>query len=217
MLIKKPATTMSAQEETIAETRQPLAAGNRAGVATDLSKDGRYLLLRQADQQNGFDILARDLQRGDGQSFPVVATQFDEVDAQFSPDGRWIAYQSNKTGRFEIYLQPFPDSGNREIPLSANGGVQVRWRANSKELFYITLDGTLMAAPIRFREGGHVVESGTPVALFPANLGNVLAFGGGRQQFVVSSDGQRFLMNALVPSPATAPIKLILNRAPRPR
>jgi hypothetical protein len=174
-------------------------------------------LLRFPDQRNGFDIRARDLRRQAERSFPVVETQFDELDAQFSPDGRWIAYQSNKTGRFEIYLQPFPESGNRDIRVSTNGGVQVRWRADGTELFYVTLDGTLMVAPIRFQQASNIVDAGPPVALFPANLGNVLAFGGGRQQYVVSSDGQRFLMNALVPSPASAPIKLILNRVPGPR
>jgi serine/threonine protein kinase len=212
-LLKKAATTISAPEEIIART----GPRDRAAVASDVSRDGRYILLRFPDQRNGFDIRARDLRRQAERSFPVVETQFDELDAQFSPDGRWIAYQSNKTGRFEIYLQPFPESGNRDIRVSTNGGVQVRWRADGTELFYVTLDGTLMVAPIRFQQASNIVDAGPPVALFPANLGNVLAFGGGRQQYVVSSDGQRFLMNALVPSPASAPIKLILNRVPGPR
>ena len=83
---------------------------------------------------------------GDRKPFPVVQTTFQEKGAQFSPDGKWIAYESNETGRFEIYLRAFPNGG-RAVPVSATGGAQVRWRRDGKELFYIALDGRLTAVP----------------------------------------------------------------------
>jgi hypothetical protein len=81
-------------------------------------------------------------------AFPVVQTQFNERLGQFSPDGKWIAYQSDKTGRFEIYVQPFPVTGG-DFPVSTNGGTQVRWNPRGRELFYVAADDRLMAVPIR--------------------------------------------------------------------
>jgi Tol biopolymer transport system component len=70
---------------------------------------------------------------GDRKAFLVVQTNFDERDAQFSPDGEWIAYQSDESGQYEIYVQRFPAAVKERI--SANGGAQVRWRTDGKELF----------------------------------------------------------------------------------
>src|SRR5262249_17202312 len=71
----------------------------------------------------------------DRKTFPVVQTKFAEREAQFSPDGKWIAYQSNETGQFEIYIQPFPDAkGKKYGPISTNGGVQVRWSITRNSL-----------------------------------------------------------------------------------
>ena len=145
----------------------------------------------------------------DKRTFPIVETKADEREAQFSPDGQWIAYQSNESGRFEIYLRPFPDSaGARYGPVSTSGGVQVRWRGDGRELFYLGLDDRLMAVPIRVGPGRQVIEAGTPVSLFPTRL---LARGPGVtvQQYDVSNDGTRFLMNTF--EEVTSPISVILN------
>lgn len=74
--------------------------------------------------------------RGDAKPFPVVETSFNERDGQFSPDGRWIAYQSNESGRFEIYAQSFPGT-NGKVQVSSNGGAMARWRDDGRELFYV--------------------------------------------------------------------------------
>ena len=102
---------------------------------------------------------------GNRKPFPVIQTDFDERDGQFSPDGKWIAYESNESGRFEIYVQPFPGPGGK-WQMSTNGGAQVRWRPDGKELFYIGLDGRLMAAPFQLGSNGQAVEPGTPASLF---------------------------------------------------
>src|SRR5213083_2964398 len=112
----------------------------------------------------GWDIWALPLD-GDRKPFPVVQTDFEERDGQFSPDGKWIAYQSNESGRFEIHVQPFSGS-ERQVSgkwqVSTTGGAQVRWRHDGKELFYIALDGRLMAVPIRLASDGQSIEAAAP-------------------------------------------------------
>jgi len=127
---------------------------------------------------------------GDRKPFPVVQTEFDERDGQFSPDGKWVAYSSNESNRFEIYVQPFPGPGTR-IQVSVNGGAQVRWRADGKELFYIALDGRLVAVPIRIAFDGQAIKAGTAQALFSTRIGEAVQ-GIYRPQYMVSADGQRF-------------------------
>src|SRR4030095_10291696 len=97
---------------------------------------------------------------------------FQEKGAQFSPDGKWIAYESNETGRFEIYLKPFPNGG-RAVPVSATGGAQVRGRHDGKELFYIALDGRLTAIPIQLDSSGQI-EPGAPMPLFATRVGGAV-------------------------------------------
>jgi hypothetical protein len=105
-----------------------------------------------------------------------------------------------------------PPGGKSQI--STNGGSQVRWRRDGNELFYIGLDGRLMAVPIRLDSKVMVVEAGAPVALFAARVGDPV-LGGDRQQYIVSTDGQRFLMNT-VAEEAAAPLTIILNWKPKP-
>src|SRR5207248_2062147 len=139
--------------------------------------------------------------------FPVVRTPFDERDAQFSTDGRWIAYQSDESGRPEIYIQPFPGPG-RKWRISTNGGTQVRWREDETELFYVATDNRLMSVPVVLHTVDDVPQIGAAVPLFMTHIrlsGNIA-----RQQYVVARDGQRFLLNNADES-ATQPIRLILN------
>jgi Tol biopolymer transport system component len=198
--------------------RRPVAGGNiellletdQPKAATDWSTDGRFLLYRTFDPKTGWDIwaLPMDSRGRPGARFTVLQTNFDETNGQLSPDAKWVAYQSNETGRFEVYLQPFPGPGSKS-PVSRSGGAQVRWRRDGKELFYVGLDARLMAVPIRLASKGPQIEIGTPVALFTTHIGGAVQ-GADRQQYMVSSDGQRFLMNAIVEEP-TAPIIMVLN------
>ncbi len=176
----------------------------------DWTVDGRFLLYRSLDPTAGYDLWALRMD-GSGETFPVVQTDADDRDGQFSPDGSWIAYQSNQSGQFEIYLQPFPGPG-RSRQISPNGGTQVRWRADGRELFYIGLDGWLMAVPFNVPSGNDV-EPGRPVALFPTKVGGALQ-GVMPQQYAVSPDGDRFLMNLFLESDGTEPITVILNWRP---
>jgi eukaryotic-like serine/threonine-protein kinase len=186
-----------------------------AKVPSDWSRDGFLLYTKNSfDSKTGTDVWALPL-NGDRKPFAVVQTAFEEKDAQFSPDGRWIAYQSNETGQFEIYLQRFPGPGGRQR-ISNAGGAQVRWRRNGRELFYVALDGRLMAVPIRFAPDGQAVDAGTPSPLFATHVGGAVS-GLDRQQYVVSPDGQRFLMSVVPEDPNPPPIVVILNWKPRPQ
>jgi hypothetical protein len=148
----------------------------------------------------------------DRQPIPVVRTQASERDAQFSPDTKWVAYESNKSGQSEIYLTRFRGSG-QEFPVSPTGGAQVRWNPkNRNELFYVALDGGLMAVRLEFTDNDTAVKASDPVKLFQTSIGAVVQ-GPQKQQYVVSPDGQRFLISN-VNEEARSPIRIILNWKP---
>ena len=192
-------------EELLLSTSQPK-------FPMDWSADGRFLAYDSLDPKRGFDIWALPLE-GDRKPFEVVRTEFSERLAQFSPDGAWIAYQSDKTGRFEIYVQPIPGPGG-DSRVSIDGGAQVRWNPNGKELFYIATDDRLMAVPVRVASDGKTVEPGTPIGLFATNVGST-AINTNRQQYAVSPDGQSFVMNSVLDEARTSPITVILNWKPK--
>jgi Tol biopolymer transport system component len=178
----------------------------------DWSKDGRFLLYWEVDSKTGKDLWALPMTVGnakpaDAKPILIANTPFEERNGQFSPDGKWVAYETNESGRFEIVVQPFPErSGKWQV--SSNGGVQPRWRADGKELYFIAPDGKMMAATISSSASGFSSE--TPVELFSTHLagpGAVL-----KQQYAIWRDG-RFLLNQQTDT-ANAPITLILNWKP---
>jgi Tol biopolymer transport system component len=179
--------------------------------ACDWSPDGRVLLYQRRTAETGFDLWALPI-GGAATSFPVLQTPFDEKDGQFSPDGTQIAFHSNRSGRFEIYVQPFPGPGT-PLRVSTKGGAQVRWRPDGRELFYVALDGRLMAASIQMQANGQSVV-GIPVPLFGTRIGRVITPVG--TQYVVSPEGQRFIMNTVVGHISPTPIRVIVNWHPGP-
>ncbi len=194
-----------------------LLASAQDKAPMDWSPDGRFLLYREQGyreqgSKTGLDLWGLPL-GGDRKPFPVVQTNFDELGAQFSPDGKWIAYESNESGRYEIYVQPFPGPGSK-LEVSTNGGAQVRWQRDGKELFYIALDGRLMAVPIRLASNAQTIEAGAPIPLFATHVGAALSYPF-RQQYDISPDGQRFLMNTVIEE-AASPITVILNWKAKP-
>jgi hypothetical protein len=125
---------------------------------------------------------------------------------QFSPDGKWVAYASNETGKWEIYVTSFPDARGK-WQISTSGGEQPRWRGDGKELFYVSSDEKMMAVPVTT---GAKFDPGTPIMLFQATPHQPVT---NADQFVydVSRDGQRFLINTPVKQTETAPMSVILN------
>jgi Tol biopolymer transport system component len=148
---------------------------------------------------------------GERKPFPVVQTSFDEVQGQFSPDGRWVAYASNETGRYEIYIASFPDAGGK-WQISTDGGITPRWRHDGQELFYVAPDNRMMAAPIHIAADARTVSAGAPVALFASRLTTGNTGSGGytsRAQYAVAPDG-RFLLNVIADD-AASPISIVQN------
>ena len=171
---------------------------------SDVSPDGSVLLFTRATGPST-DLWYVEL-GADRTPHPFVQTAFDERDGQFSPDGKWVAYESNEASHFEIYLQPFPGPGGR-IQVSSGGGRQVRWARNRPELFYIAADQRLTSVGVTFGRDGKLVP-GPRVPLFRTEFDSHPAV---RQQYVVSPDGQRFLINAATDVIEPASITVILN------
>jgi Tol biopolymer transport system component len=175
---------------------------------TDWSKDDRFLLYSENDPKTGRDLWALPTAGNDRKPIVVAKTQFEELNGQFSPDGRWVAYETNESGRFEIVVQPFPEPTSK-WHVSTGGGIQPRWRADGKELYFIAPDGKLMAASITSTEA--TFARGAPAPLFSVTLAP--GAGTNKQQYVVSRDGH-FLINQPVETSITPPITLILNWHP---
>jgi dipeptidyl aminopeptidase/acylaminoacyl peptidase len=176
----------------------------------DWSSDGQFVVYRTTHPGRVNDLWAVSMQ-DDHKTFPIIETAADEKGAQFAPDAHWIAFESNETGSYEIYVQRFPVSRGKKR-VSSNGGAQVRWRHDGKELFYIALDGRLMAVPIRLPSTGDDVEAGPPIPLFATRVGGPLQ-GNQRQQYAVTDNPQRFLMDTLTED-SRSTITVVLNWKP---
>ena len=141
---------------------------------------------------------------------PFLATAAIEAWGQFSPDGRWVAYQSNETGTYEIYVRPFA-AGGEPFPISTAGGVYPRWSRDGKELYYVAPDAKMIAVPIRATAA--TIEAGAPATLFQTRRvgggSNVIGRG---HQYDVDRDG-RFLINVEAEAGAP-PLTLLLNWKP---
>lgn len=182
-----------------------LYADNLEKYPMSISPDGRFLLYQAlGDPKTGYDlwILPDPLNApGAARPYPFLRTPFNEQNVQFSPDGHWIAYQSDESGRFEIYAAPFPGPGGKR-QISTSGGTLPRWRADGKELFYMTPDQRLMAAEVMIK-GGEFETGGVHPLFGPLPTSNGF-------QYDVSADGQRIL--AITPSKtASAPLTIVQN------
>jgi Tol biopolymer transport system component len=176
-------------------------------IPMDWSADGRYLIYSNADPKTRRDLWVLPM-FGDRKPILFLQTPFEEYHARFSPNGRWIAYISNESGTYQVYVQSFPEPSGKWMA-STNGGIQPRWRRDGKELFYLALDGKLMAVPVG---GTTAPEFGAPAALFEARTrrGTTVIFTA-RQEYDVTADGQRFLLNVDLSDEAASPISVVLN------
>jgi Tol biopolymer transport system component len=140
---------------------------------------------------------------GDRKPLTVIGRAHrDDFAARFSPDGRWIAYAVDDSGRSEVFVTDFPE-GTQRWQVSTDGGTQPRWRRDGRELFYAAPDGKIMSVEIG---SGRTFQAGAPKVLFET-LSPWMA---GFDFYDVAPDGQRFLMN-LPPSQSTPPLSLIVN------
>jgi Tol biopolymer transport system component len=165
---------------------------------SDWSKDGKYILYNR-----GADLWLVTIPELKSTMFMRAPSVL--RNGRFSPDGKWLAYASNETGKWEIYVTSFPEARGK-WQVSTGGGEQPRWRADGKELFYFSSDYKMMAAPVTT---GTNFDAGVPVVLFQGIPRQpVLVF----DFFVydVSRDGQRFLINTPFKQ-AVQPMSITLN------
>jgi Tol biopolymer transport system component len=171
---------------------------------TNWSRDGRFLLYQALDSKTGkFSLWTLPLE-GDKKPFLFLRTAFNNREGQFSPDGRWVAYVSDESGREEVYVRAFsPDStsaasdtGGKWL-VSTGGGVQPRWSGDGKELYYRASDGKLMAVDVATKS---VFRPGLPKVLFQAPSSD----------WDIAPDGKRFLF-AVPTKQGQAPFTVVLN------
>jgi len=186
-----------------AQEEKPIQRVDADEYPSDWSRDGRYILFNR-----GPEIWILTLP--EMKSAPFLKTSSTLRNGRISPDGKWVAYASNETGKWEVYVTSFP-AAQGKWQVSSGGGEQPRWRGDGKELFYISSDGKVMSVPVT--EGANF-DVGAPVPLFQANPRETVA----TSEFLfydVSKDGQRFLINTEVTQTEVEPMTVILNWAAR--
>lgn len=181
-----------------------LEGDDRNRVATDWSADGRFILFGVGDSATTGEMWVLPLE-GDRKPQRLVEGNFVAANGRFSPDGRWVAYNSDETGRQEIYVTSFP-KGAGKWQISGNGGTLPIWSHDGKELFYWALDNTLVSVPMTVTKDA--VEAGAPHPLFRLShaLGNV----GLVSPYDVTGDSQRFMVIEAAQA-ANKPITLVTN------
>ena len=180
---------------------EPVFSGKAFESPQDETPDGKTLIL-QNTQRSG-DIWSLALQ-GDGKPVPLIATSAGERSPRLSPDGRWLAYGSDESGRYEVYVRRFPLT-DEKWQVSTRGGSWPYWRGDGKEIFFVGVDGIFTAVPVS--AAGEVFSAGTPQPLFQTRFRNLSAL----RQYVATSDGKRFLLVHPAQDPAASPMRVLLN------
>ena len=184
-----------------AASEQLLLESDREKIATDWSRDGKFILF----QSNGDPKTRGDVwylpTTGERKPIPLLQSEFNEVSARFSPDGKWITYQSNQSGRAEIYVRPFPSAGSI-YQVSTNGGTVPRWQSNGKQIFYLS-DSKIMSADVS-GTGSTFVIGKVKEYLDPSSVGgNVIRD--------ISGDGQKVLLEMARAKSGSTPLVLVMN------
>jgi serine/threonine protein kinase len=171
---------------------------------TDWSRDGRFLIYITEDPATKWDlwVLALD---GAQKPVPFAHTGFDEMQGQFSPDGHWIAYASEESGIWEVYVEPFPVTGSK-WKISTDGGADPSWRRDGKELFYLATDKKLMAVEVKTASASF--DAGIPKPLFGTR---VTGLTDSRNHYVATLDGKQFLVNTVIEEATASPVNVVVN------
>jgi serine/threonine protein kinase len=173
-------------------------------LPTEWSPDGRFIIYTEIDPKTKADVWALPVTRnGEAKPVPAVRAEANEASGALSPDGRWLAYSSDVSGRLEVYVQRFPEGGGKQ-QVSTGGGDIPRWRRDGRELFYHAGDGKVMVMPVRI---GESFEAGAAVSLFEFRAGS----GPGFVSYAATADGQRFLINAAVETEPKSPLTVVIN------
>jgi eukaryotic-like serine/threonine-protein kinase len=163
---------------------EPLLKSDLRAFPTDWSHDGRYLSYTIFNSHGKTDLWVLPLS-GDRKPFPYLQTQFNEAEGFFSPDGRWVAYMSDESGKYEVYISTFPAGGGK-WQVSQGGGQVPEWGRDGRELYYRGQGGKMMEAGVT--EKGSAIAVGTPHQLFQ------LTATSNTNRYAVAPDGKRFLV-----------------------
>jgi len=187
-----------------------LPKSESANYAWDWSKDGRWLLYSVVDPKTKEDLWVLPMQgplQSNAKPEPFLVTDATETDGAFSPDGRYVAYVSDESGKFEVYVRSFPAAGGAKWVVSSGGGYQPRWRRDGKELLYFTAEGRMMSVDVT---PGSTFHASVPKFLFQVPI-----YGGGattsNHYWDIAPDGQRFLINTYGRDSAAASMTVVLN------
>lgn len=173
------------------------------------SPDGKNLLVHYNGKRMDLGIVST--QDSEQKIIPYVTSLADDVQAEFSPNGRWVAFTSVESGQNEVYVRPFPQ-GDGKWQISSNGGSEPKWRGDGKELFYLTPDGTMMAVPITSEPA---FSAALPITLFKTGTIPIdIGAWGGAGEYDVSKDGSKFLINTIVTPSTPANLFVIVNWKP---
>ena len=174
---------------------------------TGITPDGTAVLFDEAVPTMNRDLLQLALDGSRGVT-PLLQTKFGEINGSVSPDGRWLAYESNSSGSSEVYVRPFPNVAGGQWQVSTAGGRQPLWARNGNELFYVGPGGALFRVPVE--AGGATWNAGTPTQLLEGRYWVMATSGSSGRMFDVSADGQRFLMIKAPGSEAGAASSIIV-------
>ena len=189
-----------------AGTVDPLYESEREAFPYGWSPDGRYLMLEENREGTKNDILYLDMQ-GEAEPRLYLSTEFDELHGRFSPDGRWVAFMSEESGKKEIYVAAFPEPAGK-WQVSIAGGDEPHWAPDGTELFYLSSNNDLMAAEVSGE--GDSFGVGRVQVLFRTDSPNEYGW-----NFSVGTDGQRFLVNTLLESNTLSPIVVVSDWRPK--
>jgi len=179
-----------------------------ANFPADWSPDGRFIIFLHRGVKTRRDVWARPMS-GDRKAYLLLNSPFDETSPQLSPNGRWLAYASDETGNYEIYVESFSADGKLGADkkrVSTTGGVLAVWRRDGSELFFVAADGQMMSSAVK--TGGTEFEFAAPKPLFKTRM---MAWVLGFHEYDVSRDGQRFLIGTLIGEPTAPPPTVIMN------
>jgi len=193
-------------------TETQIFKSDSSEIPTAWSPDGRYMVFSRFKPpgQAGVDTWLLSLS-GEPKASPFIESPFDKAQARISPDGRWLAYTTNDSGIYQIMVQSFPDPTRGRWQITAQGGIEPKWRHDGRELYYLAYDGNLMAVPIKETRPDQPFEAGAPIVLFPTTLTVSRTQSPRDRRYDVAPDG-RFLI-ATPAATVSEPVTAVVNWA----
>ena len=182
----------------------PNVAGGVDLMPNSFTPDDRQLLMTSISNTGGSALYIIDLK--DQKIIPLLADRNNKSNGQISPDGKWVAYESDESGEWEVYISPFPNGGGK-LQVSRDGGMDPRWRGDGKEIFYLDSQGNLISVSV---DSEGTLSAGTPKTLFQSHARSNVS-SSDLFSYDVTPDGQRFLIDRYVKPPETPPLSIILN------